>query len=626
MCGIVGYVGPRDAAAILMDGLARLEYRGYDSAGIAVLDGTGAIALEKRAGKLSNLSEALKTAALAGSPGIGHTRWATHGRPNDTNAHPHLDCHGQIALVHNGIIENYLELRQELLAHGHTFQSETDTEALAHLLEDELAAGATLTEALRRVLPRLRGAYAIVAMVRSEPDVLVGTRADVPLIVGLGTGESFFASDMMALLRHTRRMVTLRDGEVATITPAGLTIQRLDGTVVAREPLVINWDAQMAEKSGYDHFLLKEIMEQPIAARRALAGRIQERAGQPVPFLEPFEAWLATGALASIQRVVLLACGTSAFAAEAARAQIERWARLPAEACIASEFRYGDPVLGPEVLVIAITQSGETADTIAAVRRARAAGSPVIGITNTIGSAITHEVDVTLLMEAGPEISVPATKTFIASLLVLSLLALALAQARQTLDPIAVARLVGELEALPFLLEEVLEGATGTGPSGQPESDVRRVARLLATCRSAMYIGRGIGHVIANEGALKLKEVSYIHAESYPAGELKHGPIALLDPATPLLAVALQSQTYEKVVNNIQEVRARNARIIALATRGDTVIAQHADDVFYIPAVDELLSPILGVVPLQLLAYYAALECGRDIDQPRNLAKSVTVE
>lgn len=622
MCGIVGYVGPRDATPILMEGLARLEYRGYDSAGIAVLAADGAVTMRKRAGKLTNLSAALRELALPQSQqGIAHTRWATHGKPNDTNAHPHLDCTGDIALVHNGIIENYVELREELRAEGHTFISETDTEILAHLIERETADGTGLAEAVTRILPRLRGAYALVIMSRREPDLLVGARSNIPLIVGLGDGEQYFASDITALLRHTRQMVTLQDGEVAVITPAGLRITAPDGSTVQREPIMVAWDAEMAEKGGYPHYLLKEMLEQPDAAQRALLGRIAAGAdGQLVAKLPEFQAWAATDALAKITRVVLLACGTSYYASLIARAQIERWARLPVEPWIASEFRYGDPVVGPDTLVVAITQSGETADTIAAIKLARAAGAPVIGITNTVGSALTREVDATLFMQAGPEISVPATKTFVASTLVLTLLALSLAQARGTLAPAALTELLEQVETLPVLMSETLAIAE------DPENHIRQVARWLATCQSAMYIGRGVGYALAREGALKLKEVSYIHAEGYPAGELKHGPITLLDQQTPLVAVALASHTYEKVVSNIQEVRARHARVIAIATTGDRMISEHAEDVFYVPAADELLAPTLAVIPLQLLAYYTAVERGCDIDQPRNLAKSVTVE
>ena len=621
MCGIVGYVGPRDATPILMDGLARLEYRGYDSAGVAVLDAHGDIAVCKRAGKLTNLTAALEDAPLAGSPGLAHTRWATHGAPTSRNAHPHLDGAQSVAVVHNGIIENYLELRVALQGAGHVFISETDSEILAHLLQDGMARGLSLTEAMRMMLPRLRGAYAIVAMARNEPDVLVGTRCDVPLIVGLGEGENFFASDITALLRQTRRMLTLDDGEIATITPASVTIQTLGGAPVFRPSITVDWDAQMAEKDGYAHYLLKEMMEQPSAVRRAMMERITATVGDILtPTLQEFDEWAQQGGLERITRVTLLACGTSYYAALAARTMIERWARLPVEAAIASEFRYSEPVIGPDTLVIAITQSGETADTIAAVRLARDAGAPVVGITNAVGSALTREVDVTLYMQAGPEISVPATKTFVAATTVLTLLSLSLARWRSGLDPFAISQLLHQLETLPVLMEETLAIAA------HPDSAVHTVARWLAQRQSAMFIGRGVGFVSASEGALKLKEVSYIHAESYPAGELKHGPIALLDAETPLLAVALQSPTYEKVVSNIQEVRARNARIIAVATQGDDAIRIHADDVFYVPPIDELLSPALAVIPLQLLAYYTAIERGCDIDQPRNLAKSVTVE
>lgn len=620
MCGIVGYVGPRAATPILMEGLARLEYRGYDSAGIAVLGDDGVITTHKRAGKLNNLAQVLETVTVPGSLGVGHTRWATHGRPNDQNAHPHLDCTGDIALVHNGIIENYLEIRNVLIAEGHTFLSETDTEVLAHLFERETADGTSLVTAMQRILPQLRGAYAMVVMSRREPDLLVGARSNIPLIVGLGEGEQYFASDITALLRHTRQMVTLVDGELAVITADSVRIIAPDGTDVQREAITVDWDAQMAEKDGYPHYLLKEMLEQPSAARRALLGRIVPTDDDLMVRMPEVEAWIKTGALERVSRVVMLACGTSYYASLMARAMIERWARLPVEPWISSEFRYGDPVVGPDTLVITITQSGETADTIAAVKRARDAGATVIGITNTVGSALTREVDATLYMQAGPEISVPATKTFVASTLVLTLLALSLAQARGTLDPRAVTQLLREVETLPTLMEELLTAVD------DPENPMQRVARWLADRQSAMFIGRGVGYALAREGALKLKEVSYIHAEGYPAGELKHGPITLLDEHTPLVAIALQSATYEKVISNIQEVRARHARVIAIATAGDAAITTHAEDVFFIPPTDELLAPTLAVIPLQLMAYYTAVERGCDIDQPRNLAKSVTVE
>ena len=609
MCGIVGYVGPEQATPILMEGLARLEYRGYDSAGVAVLDDNRVIAIEKRAGKLSNLANVLKDVALPGVQGIAHTRWATHGKPNDINAHPHQDCTGDIVLVHNGIIENYVELREELRAQGHTFVSETDTEILAHLIEEVTKDGTLLADAVARVLPRLRGAYALVIMSRREPGVLVGARANIPLIVGLGEQENFFASDITALLRHTRRMVTLHDGEMAVITADAVYITTVDGQRIQRDPITVDWDAEMAEKGGYPHFLLKEMMEQPDAVQRALLGRIVPLGAADLTTRLPEVAeWATPERLSRVRRIVLLACGTSYYASLIARAMLERWVRLPVEPWIASEFRYADPVIGPDCLVIAITQSGETADTIAAIKLAKATGAPVIGITNTVGSALTREVDATLYMQAGPEISVPATKTFVASVMVLTLLSLHLAAARATLSPATTTTLLRQMEALPVLMETALAVAD------DPENPIQQVARWLAKCQSSMFIGRGVGYPLAREGALKLKEVSYIHAEGYPAGELKHGPITLLDDATPLVAIALQSHTYEKVISNIQEVRARHARVIAIATEGDRLIREHAEDVFFIPATDELL------------AYYTAVERGCDIDQPRNLAKSVTVE
>ncbi len=621
MCGIVGYVGSQDATPILMDGLARLEYRGYDSAGVAVLGDDRAISLEKRAGKLSNLAGVLHETTLSGSQGIGHTRWATHGPPTDGNAHPHLDCTGDIALVHNGIIENYQELRDALRAEGHVFHSETDTEVLAHLIERETAGGTSLAEAVHHILGQLRGAYAMVVMSRREPGTLVGARSNIPLIVGLGEHEQFFASDITALLRYTRTMVPLHDGEMAVITAEGVRIVAPDGSTVQRDSIHVEWDPQMAEKEGYPHYLLKEMMEQPSATQRALLGRIVPTAeGGLAPSLPELQPMIDSGAIARFNRVVLLACGTSYYASLIARAMLERWVRLPVEPWIASEFRYADAVVGPETLVVTITQSGETADTIAAVRLAKAAGATVIGITNTVGSALTREVDATLFMQAGPEISVPATKSFVASVMVLTILSLALARARDTLAPAAVTDLLRQVETLPVLMEEILAIAE------DPDNHIHQVARWLAECQSAMFIGRGVGYAIAREGALKLKEVSYVHAEGYPAGELKHGPITLLDQHTPLVAIATHGFTYEKTISNIQEVRARNARVIAIATAGDKLIGEHAEDVFFIPPVDELLTPTLAVIPLQLLAYYTAVERGCDIDQPRNLAKSVTVE
>ncbi|HEV7129999.1 MAG TPA: glutamine--fructose-6-phosphate transaminase (isomerizing) [Ktedonobacterales bacterium] len=622
MCGIVGYVGPQNATPILLDGLARLEYRGYDSAGIAVLSALGELQVTKRAGKLANLRAAVATAEPAGTMGIGHTRWATHGRPNDLNAHPHLDCTGSISVIHNGIIENYAELRDELRAAGHHFVSETDTEVLAHLIEDHLRAtpDGDLFHAVRLALGRVTGAYAIGVVSRAHPATIIGARYNVPLIVGLGEGEQFLASDIPALLQHTRQVLLLEEGEVVKLVPAGVTIMDLAGHTIQRAPMHIEWDAESAEKGGYAHFALKEIHEQPEAVGRTLTGRVVEHAHGPELRLAELDQMEASGALARIRRIVILACGSSAIAGMLGKYALEQWARLPVEVAVASEFRYADPVIDAETLCIAITQSGETADTLAATRLARAAGAPIIAITNVVGGAITRVADAVLYLQAGPEICVVATKTFATTSTVLYLLGLRLARLRGTLSDAEVRALLRALLALPNQMRGVLERA------GADDDPIGAVARRLAVCHSCMFIGRGGGYPIALEGALKLKEISYIHAEGYPAGELKHGPIALLDPETPLVAIATAGKTYDKVVSNIQEVRARDAWVVAVATEGDQSIHQHADDVFFVPRAPELLAPLLSVIPLQLLAYHAAVARGCNVDQPRNLAKSVTVE
>lgn len=621
MCGIVGYVGAQQAAPILLDGLRRLEYRGYDSAGIAVLGSNGKVDVRKRAGKIANLIGVVQDDGPTGSVGIGHTRWATHGRPNDDNAHPHNDCRGEISVVHNGIIENYAELREELRGQGHQFLSETDTEVLAHLIEAYYAETAgDLLKAVRLALGRVTGTYSIAVVSQRHPDTVIGARCAGPLVVGLGKHEQFLASDIPALLKHTRQVIILEEGELAALRPEGVELCDLAGNRVVHEPMTIEWDVEAAERGGYDHFMLKEIHEQPEAIRRALLGRLIETSFGLDLHLPELGALEARGVLGRIQRVVVVACGTSLYAGLIAKYMLEQWARVPVEVVSASEFRYSDPVVGPEVLCLPITQSGETADTLAGVRQARDGGAPVIALTNTVGSAITRLSDAVLYLQAGPEICVVGTKTFVTSVTVLALFSLHLGRLRGTLSAEELARVLGGLQNIPEQVQRILDQAESA------QNSIAAAARAMSSCQSFMFIGRGVGYPIALEGALKLKEVSYIHAEGYPAGELKHGPIALLDPDTPLLAIATASKTYEKVISNIQEVRARDARVVALATEGDSTIVQHAYDVFFVPAAHELLAPLLQVIPLQLFAYHAAVARGCSIDQPRNLAKSVTVE
>jgi glucosamine--fructose-6-phosphate aminotransferase (isomerizing) len=622
MCGIVGYVGPEgtDATSILLEGLSKLEYRGYDSAGIAVLSPDGTLELRRRAGKLSNLVTAVANdpCPVQGSIGIGHTRWATHGRPSDINAHPHPDCTGTLTVVHNGIIENYAELRRELQQQGHTFQSETDTEVLSHLIERYYFGQANhdLPEAVRLALQDVTGSYAIAVVSREHPDLLVGARCNGPLIIGLGENAQFLASDIPAILKHTRRIIILEEGEVVALHPDSISIVKIDGTPVKRDPITVDWDAEAAEKGGYPHFALKEIFEQPEAMRRTLLGRVRE--GQL--HLAELDRMKQAGLLDHIQRIIIVACGTSYHAGLIAKYVIEQWARLPVEAITAAEFRYSNPLVGPETLCIAVTQSGETADTLVGIRQAREHGSPVIAITNVVGSAITRLSDAVLYLQAGPEICVVATKTFVTSVTVLYLLGLYLAQRHKKLTSKQVGEILAALKQIPNQIQRVLSTAVG------PDDHIAALAQRMSHVSSIIFIGRGVGYPTALEGALKLKEISYIHAEGLPAGELKHGSIALLDPDTPLIAVATSSHVYEKVVSNIQEVRARDARVLAVATEGDTDIRQHADDVLYVPKTLEALSPLLAIIPLQLFAYHAAVARGCNVDQPRNLAKSVTVE
>jgi glucosamine--fructose-6-phosphate aminotransferase (isomerizing) len=621
MCGIVGYVGARDATPILLDGLRRLEYRGYDSAGVAVLAPSGNIVIRKSEGKLEKLVDLLNDDAPRGQLGLGHTRWATHGAPNDTNAHPHADCTGRIVVVHNGIVENYIELRDELRAQGHKFVTETDTEVLAHLIEEELTSplapllsgegkGGEVVGAVQRALKRVRGAYGIGVFDRANPELLIGARHFSPLIVGLGDGENFIASDIPALLQHTRTMLLIEDGEIAALSRNDARLYTLDGAAVERDPFEVTWDVQAAEKAGYPHFFLKEINEQPSALANALRGRVDDRGA--LPRLAELDAL----DLARVKRVVLLACGSSYHAALVGKRVIEEWVRVPAETLIASEFRYASPVIDEATLAILITQSGETADTIASMRLAKSAGAQTLALTNVIGSSITRGVTATINLNVGPEIGVVASKTFSAQVLLLELIALDWARRVGTLDRARVAELASQIARVPDFVEAAL-GA---------DQQMQRLAEKIWTRKSCFFFGRGFGYPTALEGALKLKEISYLHAEGYPAGELKHGPIAMLDPEITVIAVALQSATLDKVVSNIQEVRARRAPVIALATTGDAAIAKHADDVVYLPHAPEEFAPLVATVPLQLLAYYVALKRGCDVDQPRNLAKSVTVE
>jgi glucosamine--fructose-6-phosphate aminotransferase (isomerizing) len=623
MCGIIGYVGPKgtDVTSILLEGLSKLEYRGYDSAGIAVLTSTGTLTVHRRAGKLSNLVADLQNGSRPGPGplGIGHTRWATHGRPNDTNAHPHSDCTGVLTVVHNGIIENYTELRAELEGEGHTFRSETDTEILSHLIERCYFGEAQhdLELAVRLALRAVNGSYAIAVVSSEQPDLLIGARyGGGPLIVGVGEGEQFLASDIPAILKHTRQILILDEGEMAVLRAAGVSISRLDGTPVKSEPLTIEWDVESAEKGGYPHFVLKEIYEQPDALRRSLTGRVRD--GQL--HLAELEQMRVAGLLDNIRRIVVVACGTSYHAGLIAKYAIEQWARIPVETITAAEFRYCNPILGPDTLCVAVTQSGETADTLVGIRQAREQGAPVIAVTNVVASAITRLADAVLYLQAGPEIGVVATKTFLTSVSVLYLLGLYLGQQQGKLSEEEVRLVLASLERIPDQVQQILDRAT------DPDDSIAPLAKHMSHSSSMMFIGRGVGYPTALEGALKLKEISYIHAEGLPAGELKHGSIALLDPDTPLIAVATASHVYEKVVSNIQEVRARDAHVLAVATEGDMGIRRHADDVLYVPSTLEVLSPLLAIIPLQLFAYHAAVARGCNVDQPRNLAKSVTVE
>ena len=608
MCGIVGYIGPRRASDVLVGGLARLEYRGYDSAGVAIVAGAD-LSVTRRVGKLVNLRNALEDAPISGNVGVGHTRWATHGKPSEENAHPHIDCEGRIAVVHNGIIENFVELREELRATGHIIRSETDTELIAHLVESYYQGD--LVDAFAKTIRRLDGAYALGVVHIDHPEMILASRKESPLIIGVGQGENIVASDIPAVLEFTREIIVLHDGEIAIVSAGGVDVVDLDGTAVEPEMMHVEWDLDAAEKGGYEDFMLKEIFEQPKAIRDTLLGRMGDD-GQ----IQLSELQMTPAEIASMSRVYIIACGTSLHAGLVAKNLVEQWARIPVEVQCSSEFRYADPIVDDLTLVVAITQSGETADTLAGVREARERGAKVIAITNVVGSRVTRESDGVLYTHAGPEIGVAATKTFTSQIAALTVLALKLAQAKGTLSSAKVGSLWTELSTIPDIVEAELQNL----------SALEECARQCLTATSSLFLGRGMGVPVAMEGALKLKEISYIHAEAYPAGEMKHGPIALITDQVPVVVVATQGRTYEKVVSNIQEVRARGAQVIAVATAGDEDIRQHAEFVLQVPATSEALSAIPATIPLQLLAYHIAKLKGCNVDQPRNLAKSVTVE
>jgi glucosamine--fructose-6-phosphate aminotransferase (isomerizing) len=616
MCGIVGYVGKRKAVPILLDGLKRLEYRGYDSAGLAVVDRDGQLVVRRAKGKLHNLEESVRDNPVEGLFGIGHTRWATHGRPTEENAHPHRGARGDVVVVHNGIIENYLSLKQELEAQGHQFQSETDTEVVAHLIEWHY--NGSLEEAVRKTVRQLKGVFALGVICRLEPQKIVAVRSGPPAVVGLGDNEYFLASDVPAILAHTRNMIFLSDGDVAVLTPEGVTLSGFDGQPVKRDMSHILWDPIMAEKGGYKHFMLKEIFEQPRAVRDTLIGRVGQESGRI--FLGEMD--ISRDEMASFEHIKIVACGTSWHAALAGKFMIEQLARVPVEVDYGSEFRYRDPILGPKDLTVLISQSGETADTLAAQREVKRRGGKTIAICNVIGSMLTREADGTLMTHAGPEIGVASTKAFTSQLTALFLLAMRLGQVRGVLAEAESRRLVQDLLEIPGKLESILSS----------DALYEELTPRLSRAQDFLFLGRGIHFPIALEGALKLKEISYIHAEGYPAGEMKHGPNALIDENLPVVVLATHDDSeesklrYEKTLSNIQEVKARGGIVVALAIEGDREVASQVPYVISIPPSHELLLPILEIVPLQLLAYHIAVRLGCDVDQPRNLAKSVTVE
>ncbi|MFH1576756.1 MAG: glutamine--fructose-6-phosphate transaminase (isomerizing) [Candidatus Margulisiibacteriota bacterium] len=616
MCGIFGYIGNKEAVPFLIEGLKKLEYRGYDSAGVATLD-KNKIFVSKRAGKIAALEELLQQKPISGQIGIGHTRWATHGKPSDVNSHPHEDCSGKIVVVHNGIIENYLELRRILSDNGHKFTSVTDTEVLAHLIEENLPAGKAgfsgdLLQAVAKTLNLVRGSYALAVISEHEPNKIIVARHGSPLIIGFGSNECYLSSDIPAMLKYTAEIIKLDNGEIGEVTKDQLKVFDLAGNAVSKNSELISWDPESAEKGGYSHFMLKEIHEQPNAIRKTIEGRISAESHK----IHFDELNLNDEEIRKVNRIVFTACGTSWHAALVGEYLFEQFARIPSEVEYAAEFRYRHPIIDENTLVIAITQSGETADTLGAVWEAKAQGAKVIAICNVMGSSIARESHGVVYTNAGPEIGVASTKAFTTQLTVIYLLAILFGKRKGLISESESAKLIADLIEIPSKLEEAL----------YQESEVERIAEKFHKATNALYMGRGKGFPIALEGALKLKEVSYIHAEGYPAAEMKHGPIALIDKNMPVVVLALAGRRYEKILGNIEEVKARGGIVIAVASEKDQAITEKADEVLCIPKTSEALSPILAVVPLQLLAYYIAVKRGCHVDQPRNLAKSVTVE
>ncbi len=608
MCGIVGYLGNQEVAQILVEGLKKLEYRGYDSAGIAVYNGED-IEVLRSLGKLKELDNLVKANPLKGSVGIGHTRWATHGKPSEENAHPHRDCTGEFVVVHNGIIENYLSLKEELIAEGHKFSSETDTEVLAHLLEKFY--DGDLLNTVKKVISVIEGAYAFVAFSKHEPDRIIAVREDSPLVVGLGDEEYFVASDIPAILKHTNQVYILNDGEMVDITRDGVKLMTVTGEPIDREVYTVDWNAEMAEKGGFEHFMLKEIHEQPEALRRCIAGRLNDQS------IHLEELNFTSEEIRNYSKIFIVACGTAYHSGLVGKYVIEKLVRVPVEVDIASEFRYREPLVDESTLVIVVSQSGETADTLAALREAQERGAKVVAITNVVGSTIAREADQVLYLRVGPEIAVASTKAYTAMLMAFYLLGLYLAQVRQTISSAELKAGIDALKQIPTQIEDIIENTEGS---------IAEFSKEFTKFEDAFFIGRSMDYTVSMEGSLKLKEISYIHAEAYAAGELKHGTLALITEEVPVIALATQKSVYDKVVSNIQEVLARGAQLTAVAIAGDEEITKMTKNVMYIPETMELFTSILAIIPLQLLSYYVAKLRGCDVDQPRNLAKSVTVE